>query len=176
MKISEHDIKVIEMIRYTVDFEIKNFAMNYDLKGKTLLDIAPQDYVGAKKYFKHSSVKTLDIDSSSGADYIADICKCNSHLIPDDFFDLIVCTEVLEHTLRPFDAASELYRIIKKGGMILITTPFDFRIHGPLPDCWRFTDYGLRALFRDFSEITIKAIENPDRNLMPLQYVTILSK
>ncbi len=141
-----------------------------------MLDIAPQIHLGAREHFTKAKIKTFDIDPYSGADYIADLCETNRELITDDYFDLIVCTEVLEHVLNPFKAVKEIYRILKKGGLTFVTTPFNFRIHGPLPDCWRFTEHGLRELFKDFVIIELNAIPTEGRNLMPLHYSLIAKK
>ncbi len=80
---------------------------------------------------------------------------------------------MLEHTLQPFDAVAELRRLLAPGGHLVLTTPFNFRIHGPLPDCWRFTEHGLRALLADFEIVAIDAVETPDRPLMPIHYRTV---
>lgn len=42
---------------------------------------------------------------------------------PDNFFDKIVCTEVLEHITEDKKAIKELYRVLKPGGVIAITVP-----------------------------------------------------
>ena len=43
---------------------------------------------------------------------------------PDNTFDTIVCTEVLEHLLfDPMFAANEMSRVLKPGGSVLITVP-----------------------------------------------------
>lgn len=55
-----------------------------------------------KTVFVKAHIFTADIDEKSGADYIIDICKNNEKVIPESTFDIIVCTEVLEHTLNPF--------------------------------------------------------------------------
>jgi 2-polyprenyl-3-methyl-5-hydroxy-6-metoxy-1,4-benzoquinol methylase len=123
-----------------------------------------------------SSIYTLDINPLSDSDYIADICESNDKTIPDNHFDYILCTEVLEHTLRPFDAVNELRRVLKPEGLIFVSVPFNFRIHGPLPDCWRFTEYGLRSLFSNFQILELNAIETPLRNLMPMHYTLIAKK
>jgi 2-polyprenyl-3-methyl-5-hydroxy-6-metoxy-1,4-benzoquinol methylase len=120
-------------------------------------------------------VETFDINPASGATHIGDICSYNAS-IADGTYDYIVCTEVLEHTLQPFAAAREIHRMLKPGGMAFVTTPFNFRIHGPLPDCWRFTEHGLRALFSAFQILELTALETPGRSLMPIQYTLVARK
>ena len=42
-----------------------------------------------------------------------------------------------------------------------------------MPDCWRFTEHGIRLLLSDFKTIEIKALENENRFLMPYHYTTV---
>ena len=74
-KVSKMDEEYISTIRKNVSQFLKNSASNYDKEGAILLDIAPQDHEGAAPYFTKSKISTLDIDSKSGATYIADLCK-----------------------------------------------------------------------------------------------------
>lgn len=173
--VSEMDKLHLEIIRKSVVEFLEYCANKYDKDG-LLLDIAPQDYEGARPYFLDSKVYTLDINPKSNADYIADICNKNDKLIQDSYFDFVVCTEVLEHTLNPFSAVQEIKRILKPGGLLFITTPYNFRIHGPLPDCWRFTEHGLRELLKDFKLISLETVETEARELMPIQYKVIVQK
>jgi SAM-dependent methyltransferase len=174
--ISEFDTIAYQKIRDNVRLFLKNQSQILDNENTLLLDIAPQVHAGAKEFFTKSKIYTADIDTSSGADYIIDICRNNTELIPNETFDIVVCTEVLEHTLHPFKAIDEIKRILKTGGILLLTTPFDFRIHGPLPDCWRFTEHGLKVLLADFESSTIEALENGSRFLMPFHYTTVARK
>jgi 2-polyprenyl-3-methyl-5-hydroxy-6-metoxy-1,4-benzoquinol methylase len=170
-EVSQLDINNLEIIRESVDDFIKD-ASKYDAVNVNVLDIAPQIHKGAKAFFKLAKISTLDIDSDSTATYIADLCNDNSDIIPSNYFDVIICTEVLEHTLNPFNAVKEVYRMLKPKGVCFVTTPFNFRIHGPLPDCWRFTEHGLKQLFKDFKDVTIISVEDTERFLMPIQYKT----
>lgn len=169
-EVSEQDIRHLQIIRSSVDDFLEECAGHFDSEGKLLLDIAPQVHKGARVFFEKTSIRTLDIDPLSKADYIADICADNSELIGTHSFDYIVCTEVLEHTLQPFRAVEELFRILKPGGHVFLTVPFNFRIHGPLPDCWRFTEHGLRQLFNSFQILSLTTVETEDRFLMPVHY------
>ena len=174
--ISEQDIKNLQCIRENVQKFTSDCAKKFDKKDLLVLDVAPQVHSGAKPFFLEADIKTLDIDPNSTADFIADLCNKNELLIGSGTFDLLLCTEVLEHTLRPFDAVDEIYRILKPGGIVCVTVPFNLRIHGPLPDCWRFTIHGLKELFKAFENVTIETIETPERDLMPIHYTLVGKK
>lgn len=174
-KISDIDLLHLEVIRKGVKNLIQ-LASKSDKLGLKILDIAPQDHKGAREFFKDSDIYTLDIDINSGADFIADLCEENSDKIPSNYFDIIICTEVLEHTFNPFNAVNEIHRILKPQGKVYVSTPFNFRIHGPLPDCWRFTVHGLKSLFSQFNVVDIEETPTDDRFLMPVQYQTIATK
>ncbi len=178
-EVAEMDRKFLRMLRENVSAFLKDAGARYDREDLLVLDVAPQDHEGAAPYFEQATIETLDIDPASGATYIADLCARNSTIVPDGRFDLVVCTEVLEHTINPFAATDEIRRVLKPGGVALISVPFNFRIHGPLPDCWRISEHGLRALFngsRGFDIIHLQALEDENRFLMPIHYTLIACK
>jgi SAM-dependent methyltransferase len=45
--------------------------------------------------------------------------------LPDEFFDLIITNHALEHCDNPFLELRELYRSLKKGGLICVVVPID---------------------------------------------------
>lgn len=55
----------------------------------------------------------------------------------DKFFDIVLCTEVIEHVEEPIKAVRELFRVVKPGGYIIITTPN--KIYKPLFDMLSFS-------------------------------------
>jgi SAM-dependent methyltransferase len=176
MTISEVDKKHYVKLRENIKNFIKTLSEEYDSEDTLVMDVAPEIHMGAKEFFKKSTIKTLDIDSKSGADYIMDLCVTNSDIVEDEKFDLVICTEVLEHVNNPFSVVNELKRILKTGGIVAVSTPFNFRIHGPLPDNWRFTIHGLKVLFSEFEILSINSLEDVDRDLMPIQYTLIAKK
>lgn len=170
------DISHLAVIRSSVSSFIKSCGERYSQNGCILLDIAPQDHEGARPYFsKEVLIETFDINPVAGCTYTGDICITNK-AIPSERFDFIVCTEVLEHTVQPFNAVREMFRLCKPGGYLFLTVPFNFRIHGPLPDCWRFTEHGLREVIKPFTILELKSIETPGRDLMPIHYTVIAQK
>ncbi len=82
----------------------------------------------------------------------------DAHLLPfvDGAFDVVLCTEVLEHLTEPPRAIDDMFRVLKPGGQLLLTTRFLFPIHDAPHDYFRFTKYGLRHLLRRFDDVRIE--------------------
>jgi len=57
--------------------------------------------------------------------------------------DTVLSLEVLEYVPRPYAALSEIHRVLRPGGHLLVSVPFVHRMDGPL-DRWRFSERGLR--------------------------------
>jgi SAM-dependent methyltransferase len=67
--------------------------------------------------------------------------------VEDGSFDVVICTQVLEHTEDPDQAVSELYRVTAPGGRVLAST-HGVQVYHPAPDDhWRWTHTGLERLF-----------------------------
>jgi SAM-dependent methyltransferase len=62
--------------------------------------------------------------------------------------DSVLSNQVLEHVDDTMAAMAELSRVLKPGGYLCITVPFIGRLHGVPCDYWRFSEYGLRYLFK----------------------------
>jgi SAM-dependent methyltransferase len=67
--------------------------------------------------------------------------------VADGSFDLVLCTQVLEHCDDPAAAVRELRRVTAPGGRVLAST-HGVQVYHPSPeDLWRWTHVGLRRLF-----------------------------
>ena len=99
--------------------------------------------------------RILDYVDTYHPDIVGDIQKLP---LPDSSEEAIVCMSVLEHVENPFLAASEMYRVLKPGGQLLLYVPFLFYYHaenGYYADYWRFTEEALRTLCKDFSSVEV---------------------
>src|SRR6185369_5676509 len=74
----------------------------------------------------------------------------------DGQIDVVICTQVLEYIHDPQMAIAELYRVLKPGGVLLLTVPAIFPRDAD-HDCWRFMPESLRYLLRHFSKVEIEA-------------------
>jgi len=177
-QVSRIDKVALKKIRSNVNDILKQISNNLSKKRFkifNILDIAPQDYLQNKNIFIKFNYKSLDIDKNNTPDFRLDITKNNKKIIRNNTFDTIICTEVLEHTSNPFDAIKEIYRILKHKGFLHLTVPLNFRIHGPFPDYWRFTEHGLKNVLKDFKKIKIESFSS-NRFLFPTQYYVIAQK
>src|SRR3569623_1580056 len=48
---------------------------------------------------------------------------------PDASFDAVLCSEVLEHVPEPTHALDEFSRLLKLGGLLILTAPFSSNVH-----------------------------------------------
>ena len=84
----------------------------------------------------------------------------DSHQIPfkDESFSLIVLPQVLEHVHKPWIVASEIERVLKSNGRVLIEVPFGFPIHSEY-DFFRYTPKGIQSLFEKCRITQITTVE-----------------
>jgi SAM-dependent methyltransferase len=74
---------------------------------------------------------------------------------PDNSFDLVICTQVLEYIPSPPRLIEEAHRVLKPGAHLFLSAPAVFPRDSE-QDLWRFTSAGLAALLSAFGEVTIE--------------------
>ena len=113
-----------------------------------LLDRDTTSYVG------------IDISDADKFDYVnSEIVPFDGEHIPfpDDYFDAVICTEVLEHVLHFQGLVDEIYRVMRVDGEAIVTVPWSARFHYIPYDFFRYTPASLREVFRGFREAAISA-------------------
>lgn len=135
--------------------EMKKFVVTLPAEYK-LLDLG----CGNKPYKSLFSGATqytgLDIVAGPEVDVVGNAWELP---FPDNSFDVIISTQVLEHTEKVEQTVSEIQRVVKPGGKIFISAPFAFQEHGMPYDYWRFTQSGLRSVFKNFTIEEIKPLQ-----------------
>lgn len=84
---------------------------------------------------------------------------------PDNSFDSVILTEVLEHCTDPQGGINQARRVLKPGGLLLVTSPFlwpQHAVEGQYQDYWRFTDQAWALLLRAFEDVQIIPCEWTD--------------
>jgi SAM-dependent methyltransferase len=89
-------------------------------------------------------------------DVVADLSK--EFPFDDNYADTLVSFQVLEHIPTPQFYLSECYRILKPGGALLLSVPFQWRVHEAPYDYFRYTRFGLEYMLNEagFKDITIR--------------------
>ena len=116
--------------RFHVNKFINEISKKYDEKGKTLLDVGAghQPY---KKFFKKINYESCDSDhiiNEINYDILEAkhdfYCNINEHIPKNDnHYDIILCSEVLEHVYDPESVIREIARILKRDGIFIATIP-----------------------------------------------------
>jgi hypothetical protein len=94
----------------------------------------------------HLEYVGLDILSGDNVDVVGDAHEL-SHIFPLESFDAVFATSVFEHLMMPWKVVIELNRVLKRGGLVMLTSHQSWPLHETPWDYWRFSDQGWRALF-----------------------------
>lgn len=144
-----------EIIRIALDKELSGL-----FKDKHLGNVL--DLGGKKNPYKREIVYNtyfcVDINKDNNPDIVADAHDLS--MIKKETFDTVIATELLEHCYDPKQVLKEIYRVLRKGGTAIISTPFLYPYHPDPKDYFRYTHDGLRKLCEDFSSVEIKTVGN----------------
>lgn len=133
--------------------------------GARVLDVGSLDINGnIRDLFEHQAYMGLDITAGANVDVVA---EPYDYPFEDEYFDLVVSANCLEHVPEPHRWARELRRILKKGGTLIVTAPHNIHYHNP-PHYWNirkdalaflFAKLGVQALGENEKDSYIKAIK-----------------
>lgn len=139
--------------------EVKKFSQNYG-GNKKILDIG----CGAKPYkdlFQKDDYLGIDIKRDAHNDSEKAVDKFyDGQNIPynDSSFDIVISTQVFEHVEYPEKLFKEIYRVLKRGGILFLTMPFVWSEHEIPYDFRRFTRFEHKRILEqnNFKIISIK--------------------
>jgi len=125
------------------------------LKG-SILDVGAGSDSPYKQYMIpweiENNYTTLDIDPSTNPDIVSPIEFMN---VPDNFYDNVLATEVLEHSANPQKAIDEIWRVLIPGGKCILTTRFMYPYHPNPRDFYRFSEEAHIEMFKKFRDVKI---------------------
>jgi len=100
-------------------FYLKNYTDLFDENDKDVLHIAPEKCFEKKLIKLKCRYITADLFNPRVMIKM-DITKIH---FPDKYFDVILCSHVLEHVQNDREAINELFRVLKKDGWALLIVP-----------------------------------------------------
>lgn len=92
----------------------------------------------------------LDIDSeTTRRQGVADVLYAGGRFpFEDASFNGVLCNQVLEHVFEPDSFLQEIQRVLRPGGLLLLTIPFVWDEHEQPFDYARYSSFGLKALLQ----------------------------
>ncbi|MGB9743310.1 MAG: class I SAM-dependent methyltransferase [Minisyncoccales bacterium] len=139
--------KKIEVLTNAIKFYLG------DKKDLKIIDIG----CGAKPYFplfEKFALEYIGIDVKK-TEFVDVVASAEDIPFSDNYFDVALSTQVLEHVKDYQEAINEMFRILKPNGIVFLATHGVWEIHGSPYDYWRFTNYGLKETFKQFREVKI---------------------
>ena len=139
-----------------------------DIRGQVLSVGSGSDKDGEgqnyRSYFKNCSSyitsDVSDVSSTFECDMILDV-RCMPQ-IPDNSFDCVFCSGVIEHVDDYPAALKEITRILKSRATLLLGLPFRQSLHLAPFDYWRFTEHGIKFLLQQDYRLTCIGGTGPD--------------
>lgn len=119
---------------------IEKAKKNFIKKTGRVLEIGSKDINGsardifpdAKEYIGIDSERGFSVDKILNAHDILKVWKPST-------FDIVICSEMLEHDDAPWVTIDAMKKVVKKGGVLIVTTPtFGFPIHRHPKDYFRY--------------------------------------
>jgi len=146
-----------------------------DAQGLRILEIGSgrqvkgQEAYSAIHIFKEAKeFRQTDINPSFGHE-VLDITDMNI----SSKYDLILCLNVLEHVYELEVAVANMRKALKKDGRLIVAVPFSFPLHDEPHDYWRMTEFSLKKLLEDFSDVKV---EIKGSTKMPFGHFVIAKK
>lgn len=104
-----------------------------------------------RELFDHVTYETADFAQvakpyTPGLTYICDLAAIP---VEDGRYDLVVCSQVLEHVPEPMAVLNELVRVAKPGGEIWMSAPLFYAEHEEPYDFHRFTQFAWRRMAKE---------------------------
>jgi len=133
-------------------FCFKNLSRE-DIEGKKILEIGSRNVNGSVRpiieSYKPNEYIGVDMENGPGVDVI-----CTAESLVERFgerrFDVVISTELIEHTRNWREVISNIKKICKPNGIIVVTTrSYGFGYHGYPYDYWRYEPEDMKNIFSD---------------------------
>lgn len=129
-----------------------------DTRDLRVLEVGSRNVNGSYRGLIEPCVEYIgvDLDGGPGVDVQCDAAELQT-VIGRRRFDLVVCTEMLEHAERWAEVIHNLKAAVTPGGLLIVTTRSPgFPRHDYPGDWWRFTQEHMRDMFSDFEIIALE--------------------
>ncbi len=107
-----------------------------------------------------------DMREGPGVDKVLNIHALD---LPPESVGMVLCFDTLEHVEYPRTALEEIHRVIKPGGIVVISSVMNFPIHDYPYDYWRFTPEAFKSILKpEFTEKYTKWKKDDRKSIIQL--------
>ncbi|CAH8772520.1 class I SAM-dependent methyltransferase [Paenibacillus dendritiformis] len=107
-------------------------------------------FADLRPYFPGKTYVGCDMRPGTGVDLILDLHQI---ALPDETAGMVLSLDTLEHVEDPRLALTEIHRILKPNGIVIISSVMNFGIHDYPADYWRFTPEGFASILKPFDTV-----------------------
>jgi hypothetical protein len=118
--------------------------------GLQILEVGSREVTGesdARMKLANATYTGFDFYPGKNVDVVGDAHKLSSYFDKDKRFDIIYSTACFEHFAMPWVVATEIAKLLKVGGFVIVETHFSFMAHERPWNFFQFSDLGLKVLF-----------------------------
>jgi SAM-dependent methyltransferase len=107
-----------------------------------------EGFADLRPFFKGKTYIGCDMRVGSGVDIAEDVENLG---IRSGTIGTALIVDTLEHVGNPWKALEQISRVLKRNGMVVMTSTMNFPIHDYPGDFWRFTPEAFELLLKDFT-------------------------
>lgn len=114
-----------------------------------VLEIGSREVVGRSAFKSHlpkANYTGFDFHAGPNVDVVGDAHRLGDHF-ESNYFDAIYSTAVFEHLAMPWIVVEEMAKVLRVGGVALVSTHFSYSEHEMPWHFFQFNSTGLEALF-----------------------------
>jgi SAM-dependent methyltransferase len=117
-----------------------------------------EEFADLRPFFPGKIYVGCDMREGLGVDWVEDVhcLKIRSNSV-----GTVLIFDTLEHVEDVFQAMREIYRVLKPGGMVIMSSVMNFPIHDYPSDYWRFTPKAFELLLKRFAAYEVEFDGDP---------------
>lgn len=107
-----------------------------------------ESFADLRQYFPKMEYIGADMREGAGVDRVLNLHDID---LPPESVGTVLCLDTLEHVEYPRRALEQIYKILKPGGVVIISSVMNYPIHDFPHDYWRYTPEAFRSILQSFS-------------------------
>jgi SAM-dependent methyltransferase len=117
-----------------------------------------EGFADLRSIFQNKKYVGADMRKGAGVDVVLDLHKID---LNSESAGTVLMLDTLEHVEYSREALKEVHRILRKDGILIMSSVMNFPIHDFPYDYWRFTPQAFKSLLTDFKYSYVESCGDP---------------